>query len=86
MNKKVEVKNKNYVLAIEYINGYATNIYDVRIFSSKKEVDDYICKFFNIKVVDWNYPSYQRKYICSTEIFESTSRPCPFYHLYLFER
>ena len=42
MNKKVEVKNKNYVLAIEYINGYATNIYDVRIFSSKKEVDDCI--------------------------------------------
>lgn len=88
MTKKVEVEVevKNYVLVIEYINDYASNIYDARIFSSKKEVDDYICKFFNIKSVDWKYPSYQKRYICSTEIFERATRPCPYYYLYLFER
>jgi phage-related protein len=53
---------------------------------TKKEVNEFLKKEFNKKSIDWKTPTYYKPYVCSCEILTETSRPCPYYSCYLFEK
>jgi hypothetical protein len=79
-------KKKLFVLVMEYNNDYSSKISNTHLFMTKKEVNEFLKKEFNKKLIDWKTPTYSKPYVCSCEILTENSRPCPYYSCYLFEK